>query len=195
MAKGQQTKNTILDAAFDVASAEGLEALSIGVLADQVGLSKSGLFAHFRSKEALQIQVLEFARDDFIRVVVEPALLAARGEPRIRALFENWMVWGHHSKRPGGCVFLQAAAEYDDRPGAVRECLVAMQRDWTGALARAAGLAIAEGHFRPDVASRQFSFDLYAVMMSCHFHSRLLGEDDAEERARVAFERLLSYAR
>lgn len=178
-----------------MAATLGLEALSIGRLAERVGLSKSGLFAHFKSKEALQIQVLEFARDDFILNVVAPALSVTRGVPRITALFENWMVWGHHAQRAGGCLFLQSAAEFDDRPGGVRDCLVRSQKDWTEALVRAAEIAMDEGHFRKDVNPRQFSFELYGLMMSSHFHARLLEEPDTEDRTRLAFERLLQSAR
>lgn len=193
MGKGDQTRGTILDAALDVASTVGLEALSIGRLAERVGLSKSGLFAHFRSKEALQLEVLEHARADFIQGVVAPALGAPRGLPRLRALFDNWLAWGRGAPgREGGCVFLQAAAEYDDRPGEVRACLAASQRDWTGALERAAQQSVDEGHLAAGTDARQLAFELYGLMMSCHFHTRLLDEASAADRAVAGFERLLA---
>ena len=192
--KGDRTRAAILDAAFREASAAGLEALSIGGLAGSVGLSKSGLFAHFRSKEALQVQVLEYARDDFVREVVAPAFSAARGRPRIEELFERWLDWDGASDRPGGCVFLQAAAEYDDRPGVVRDSLVSIQRDWVEALERAASIAKDEGHFRLDLDTAQFAFELYAIMMAYNFHTRLLEEERAEAWARTAFGTLLTAA-
>jgi AcrR family transcriptional regulator len=193
MAKGEDTRGVILDAALNVASTVGLEALTIGSLAGQVGLSKSGLFAHFKSKESLQIHVLEHARADFVENVLAKALAQPRGVPRVRALFERWLAWGQGGPgREGGCVFLQAAAEYDDRPGEVRDCLVASQRDWTGALCRAAQIAIDEGHFAADSDPAQFAFELYGLMMSCHFHARLLSDRDAQKRANNGFERLLA---
>lgn len=193
MSKGAETRGTILDAALDVASTVGLEALTIGRLAERVGLSKSGLFAHFKSKETLQIGVLEHARADFIQRVVAPALAAPRGLPRIEALFDRWLEWGRGAPgREGGCVFLQAAAEYDDRPGEVRDCLVASQRDWTEALQKAAALAVEEGHLGAQADPAQFAFELYGLMMSCHFHARLLSDRAAIERARAGFERLIA---
>lgn len=192
MSKGEETRGTILDAAMDVASTVGLEALTIGRLADRVGLSKSGLFAHFKSKEALQIEVLEHARADFVQRVVGPAFATARGLPRLRAMFEGWMAWGlERVNREGGCVFLQAAAEYDDRPGDVRDCLVACQRDWAEALERAARLAVEEGHLAAGTDPGQFAFEVYGLMMSAHYHDRLLGDPRASERARTGFERLI----
>jgi len=192
--KGDRTRVAILDAAFREASASGLEALSIGGLAGAVGISKSGLYAHFKSKEALQVQVLEHAREDFIRAVVAPAFCVTRGRPRIEALFDHWIAWDDTSDRPGGCVFLQASAEYDDQPGPVRDCLVRIQKDWTGALERAAAIAMEESHFRADVDPAQFAFELYAIMMAYNFHTRLLGEEKAEDWARAAFSRLIDSA-
>ena len=180
---------------MSVAATDGLEALSIGRLAGDVGLSKSGLFAHFRSKEKLQVQVLDFAREHFVAHVVVPALALPRGEPRVRALFENWLAWGASPERQGGCVFLQAAAEYDDRPGPVREFLVQTQRDWIETLVRAAELAAEEGHLRSDLDARQFAFELYAMIMAHHFYVRLLDDPDTESRTRTAFERLLASSR
>ena len=178
-----------------VAATDGLEALSIGRLAGDVGLSKSGLFAHFHSKEKLQIQVLDYAREHFVAHVVLPSLGQARGEPRVRALFENWLAWGSSPERKGGCVFLQAAAEYDDRPGPVREFLVQTQRDWIGTLVRASQLACEERHFRAELDPRQFAFELYAMIMAHHFYVRLLDDPDTESRTRKAFEGLLARSR
>lgn len=199
MSKGDETRAAILEAGVDVAAAEGLEALTIGRLADRVGMSKSGLFAHFRSKEALQLAVLEHGRVAFTRAVAAPALEEPRGEPRLRALVDGWLGWnsrGGRRKEPcGGCLFLQAAAEYDDREGAVRDALVQIQRDLQDFLTRAVALCVEEGHFRKTVEPEQFTFELYAMVMAHHFHARLLDDRRARDRAREGVERLFASAR
>src|SRR5690349_10613587 len=136
--KGERTRDAILDGALRLASELGLEGLSIGRLAEELDLSKSGLFAHFGSKEDLQIRTLERAAARFGEVVVRPALEAPAGEPRVRALFERWLEWPRRVRQPGGCIFVAAAAELDDRPGPARDRLVALQREWLGTLAGAA---------------------------------------------------------
>lgn len=195
MSKGEETRAAILERAFASASRVGLEGLTIGGLADEVGLSKSGLFAHFDSKEALQLQVLETAAERFVETVVAPALKAPRGEPRVRALFERWMDWEEAAFQPGGCIFIATANELDDRPGPVRDRLVALQEDWLEALATAARIAVSEGHFREDLDARQFAYDLYALILAYHHFSRLLHDPAAEERARSSFEALLAGCR
>lgn len=194
MAKGARTKATILDRATGLASQVGLTGLTIGVLADDLNLSKSGLFAHFRSKEALQMDVLSHAATRFAETVVHPALQEARGAPRIQALFERWLTWERDAALPGGCVFVAAAAELDDRPGPVRERLVALQRDWINVLASSCRKGIESGLFRTDADPEQFAQDLYGIMLSFHFHTRLMGDRGAEARARRAFTRLLEGA-
>lgn len=191
MLKGARTKTTILDRATGLASQVGLTGLTIGVLADELNLSKSGLFAHFKSKESLQIEVLNHAADRFREVVVRPALQEARGAPRIRALFERWMVWGRDVALPGGCVFVAATAELDDRPGPVRERLVELQRDWHKTLALSFAKGIEAKRFRKNVDPADLAQDLYGIMLSYHLHTRLLGDRGAEKRARRAFDRLL----
>lgn len=188
--KGENTRATILDAALDLARLEGLDALSIGRLAKGVGLSKSGLFSHFKSKQTLQLQVLERAASDFVDFVVRPALSEPRGAPRVRAMFETWLAWADSEAKSGGCVFLGAAAEYDDRPGPVRNFLIETQREWLQTLARAVRLAKNEGHFAASVDPEQFAFEVYGVMMAFHLYSRLLGDPDAGSRARAAFDAL-----
>jgi AcrR family transcriptional regulator len=195
MTKGADTRSTILDRALATASWMGLEGLTIGALAREVGLSKSGLFAHFQSKEQLQLEVLETAVARFIETVIAPALREPRGEPRIRALFERWLAWEQATFQPGGCIFIATANELDDRPGPLRDRLAGYQRDWLEALATAAGIAIAEGHFREELDPRQFAYDLYAVILAFHHFSRLLCDPAAESRARRAFERLLASCR
>ena len=144
MAKGEATRQAILAKAVSLAKLVGVSGLSIGRLAEITGLSKSGLFAHFGSKEALDVAVVDEASHQFVADVVVPALREPRGEPRVRAMFDRWSEWG---SREGGCFFVGASAELDDRPGPARDRLVQAIRDWVDALATAARIAISEGHF------------------------------------------------
>jgi len=176
MAKGNVTRNRILETALRSASVGGLEGITLGKVAAEVGMSKSGLFAHFDSKETLQVDVLNAAAEKFAEVVVAPALTAPRGEPRLRALFDRWMVWEQHESLPGGCVFMHASAELDDRPGPARDVLVDHQRRWMGMLAKAVRMTIEAGHFRADVDSELFAFQLYGIVLS-YYHSARLFRD------------------
>lgn len=195
MRKGERTRTAILDRALVLASHLGVEGLSIGRLADELDLSKSGLFAHFDSKEALQVETLQRAAHRFTEVVVAPALRAPAGEPRVRALFERWLEWPQAVRQPGGCVFVAAAAELDDRPGAARERLVAIQKSWLAAVARAARRAQEVGHFSRDLDPEQFAFEFHGIGLAWHQSTRLLRDRAALERARAAFERLVRDAR
>jgi AcrR family transcriptional regulator len=195
MRKGEQTRAAILDRAVQLASAVGLEGLTIGRLASEAALSKSGLFAHFASKEALQVQTLERAAERFVQVVVKPGLAARRGEPRVRELFERWLRWPAEVPQPGGCIFVAASAELDDRPGPARDRLAQLQRDWLDVLAGAVRVARDEGHLRAGVDPEQFAFEMYGIMLVTHLASRLLRDRQAVPRARRAFERLLESAR
>lgn len=195
MRKGEATRATILEHALRVASASGLEGLSIGGLARDLGLSKSGLFAHFQSKEALQIQVLEMAGARFLETVLVPALRKPRGEARIREIFDRWIRWSEVCELPGGCIFAAAAVELDDRDGPVRETLVRLQADWHRAVAHAASLAIEVGQFRADLDPDQFAHDLYAIVLGYYHAHRLLRQPQALARTRRAFEALLERAR
>jgi AcrR family transcriptional regulator len=192
--KGEMTRAAILDEAVQVAARVGFSGLSIGGLADQVEMSKSGLFAHFRSKEQLQLQTMDRARQRFVDVVVRPALAAPRGEARVRAIFDRWLVWAKQSM-DAGCIFVAAAAELDDRPGPLRDALVANERDWLELLATVVGAAVAEGDFRADLDADQFAFELHALMLGHHHASRLLRAPDAGGRTQKAFESLLAAAR
>jgi AcrR family transcriptional regulator len=193
MPKGDETRGLILDEGVRLASKVGLSGLSIGKLASEVAMSKSGLFAHFQSKETLQLQVLGRASHRFVQGVVRPALAAPRGLPRLTALFENWLAWTKASDLPGGCLFVAAAVDLDDRPGPVRDRLVALQRDWLDLMANVVRTAVAERHFGPDVDAEQFAHDLYSVMLGYHHAARLLRDSRADERARAGF-RLLTGA-
>jgi AcrR family transcriptional regulator len=193
--KGEATRGAVVGAALSLASEAGLEGLTIGKLASRVGLSKSGLFAHFSSKENLEVAVLEEAGRRFVDLVVAPALRQKRGEPRVRALFEGWFRWAEADFMPGGCIFIAAAVELDDRPGSARDFLVSTQKDWLGTLAGAARIAVEEGHFRPDLDVHQFAYELYSMVFGYHFISRLMRDPSAEQRVRDAFERLIRDAR
>jgi len=189
--KGADTRHAVLERAVALASKVGLGGLTIGTLADDLQLSKSGLFGHFRSKEALQIQVLNHAAERFIEAVVRPALAQPRGEPRVRGLFHRWLDWARSSPMPGGCLFVAAATELDDKDGPVRDRLQALQREWLGVIATSFQKGIEEGHFPEDADPDQFAHDLYGVMLAYHHAHRLLRDPKAEARARHAFQQLL----
>jgi AcrR family transcriptional regulator len=192
MGKGDETRTAVLDRAVEVARRVGLSGLTIGSLAEQADLSKSGLFGHFRSKEALQLQVLEHARSRFEEAVARPALREPRGEPRLRALFDRWLDW---DAAPGGCPFVAAATEFDDRPGAVRDRLVQDQRDMFDMIATVFRSGVSEGQFRGDADADQFAQDLYGVLLARHHTLRLLGDGQADARARRALDALITAAR
>ena len=193
MSKGEETRKAVLEQAVETAARYGLAGLTIGSLATQTGMSKSGLFAHFKSKEALQLRVLELARDNFTDEVIRPALAAPRGEPRLRALFENWLAISRDGTSE--CLFVSAAWEFDDQPGAVRDQLLRDHRDFEDSITQMFRTGIAEGHFQSDADPEQFAHDLHGVML-VYFHShRLLGDPRAEAKTRRAFERLLDDAR
>jgi AcrR family transcriptional regulator len=192
MRKGEQTRTLILNEALTLASQVGLEGLSIGSLAGRLDMSKSGLFAHFGSKEDLQLLTLKQAQTLFFEQVFSPALKQARGLPRLRALFSNWLARLERSDDlPGGCLMLSASAEYDDRPGAVRDLLVAGQRELRGAIAKAIRLAIDEGHLKPQTDPWQLTFELFGIVLATHHDLRLLGDARALDRAGDALERLI----
>ena len=195
MGKGTETRERILDQAVKLASRDGFEGLTIGTLSAELGLSKSGLFAHFGSKDELQVQVLQAAAQRFGDEVIRPALAAPRGEPRIRAIFENWLTWANHADLPGGCVMIAASIEFDDRPGPQRDFLLQAHRRRIAALAKAARLAVEEGHFQPDLDPDQFAFDFYSIILGYHDCRRLLEDPNAGERACRSFERLLTSCR
>ncbi|HEU4885423.1 MAG TPA: TetR/AcrR family transcriptional regulator [Longimicrobium sp.] len=195
MSKGAATRDRIIESALRTASVEGLEGISLGRLAADVGMSKSGLFAHFASKEALQLDVLEAASARFVDVVVQPAMQEPRGEPRVRSMFEHWLVWERHESLPGGCVFMHAAAELDDRPGPARDALVHWQQQWLDVLAKAARIAIDAGHFRADLDPALFAFQQLSLVLGYYHARRLLNDAHAEAHVRTAFDALVASAR
>jgi AcrR family transcriptional regulator len=194
MGKGEETKAAILSEAMAMASVQGLSGLTIAGLADRSGLSKSGLFAHFGSKEALQRSTLEATIDGYVRDVIEPAVKAPRGEPRIRAIFENWLAWNQSDGLPGGCPLMTASIELDDQPGALRDFLARQQERWLGFIARAAEIAVQEGHFRADFDCRQFAFEFNCIGLGFNHAVRLLRTPEAEQQTRRAFDGLLDRA-
>lgn len=195
MGKGETTRQAILERASSLATRQGLAGLTIGRLAQDLGLSKSGLFAHFRSKETLQAQVVEYSAERFVECVIKPALAAPRGEPRLRELFERWLGRLRGNGMHDGCFFVAAAAELDDRPCPAREVLVRQQKDWLETLANVVRTGMAERHFSPKIDAAQFAFELYGLMLGYHLCSRLLADTLAESRIRTAFEGLLDRIR
>lgn len=193
--KGERTRGTILDGAWRLATELGLEGLTLGRLAEELDLSKSGLFAHFESKESLQVQTLERAAERFQDIVLRPALAIPGGEKRLRTLVETWLEWPKRARQPGGCIFVAAAAELDDRPGPARDKLVALMRDWRATLARVAKRAQDMGELRRDLDPDQLAFEIQGIGLACHETARLLHDPRALDRARAAFERLLADAR
>lgn len=194
MRKGALTRERILESAVELASTEGLSGLSIGRLAERTRMSKSGLFAHFGSKEGLQVDVLAAAIARFRDTVMTPAFRAPRGEPRVRALFERWLDWADHQSLPGGCLLTAAAVELDDQPGPARDALVEAQQQWAEALARAVRIAIEERHFRSNVDPRLFAFQMHSIVLGYYHSRRLLRDPEAQRRAREAFDALIASA-
>ena len=186
MSKGETTRQTIINHAMGLASALGLGGLSIGRLATDLKLSKSGLFAHFQSKETLQIQVLDAAADEFRRIVITPVLAKAPGKERLEALFDQWLAWGRNDQFPGGCIFVAAAVELDDRPGPVRDRLLSLQKEWIEILRRIAQTAIDAGYFSEEVDTACFAQQAYSIRLGLYFYARMLRDPRAENaRARL----------
>ena len=195
MKKGEETRQAILGEASKLASRIGLGALTIGLLASKMKMSKSGLFAHFGSKEALQVQVLEYTANTFRSEVVRPAFKSERGEPRIRQLFENWLSWINDSNLECGCLFVQTATEFDDKPGPVRDCIEDNQREWLAGLAESARRAIKEDHFRRDVDPDVFAFEFYSMLLGYHHSHRMLRDPKAEKHVRSTINNLIEKSR
>ena len=195
MSKGERTRREIVDRAYVLAGELGLEGVSLGVLAASLEMSKSGLYGHFKSKEALQLAVLQSGIDRFVRTVVLPALTRARGLPRVRALFDRYLGWIVEREPKGSCFFMALSQEFDDRPGPVRDLLVQSQRDWHATLERAARIGVEEGHFRADLDEAQFAYEMVGIGMAYQQVHKLLADPRAEVRARAAFAGLLERSR
>ena len=191
--KGQQTRAAILEAALGLASHRGLEGLSIGALAEVTQMSKSGVFAHFGSREELQIAVIREYHARFEGEVFFPAVSQAKGLPRLRALFEHW-VRRVSVEVDSGCIYISGAVEFDDRPGPVRDALASMVRAWQSALERAIRLSIEAGHLRPDTDTLQLLFELHGLILALHHDARFLRLPGAVDRARRGFDRIVAAA-
>ncbi len=190
--KGRQTRAAILEAALALASHMGLEGLSIGALAEVTQMSKSGVFAHFGSREELQISVVREYHAKFEAEIFEPSIAAPRGLPRLRAMYDRWF------KRvsveiDAGCIYISGAVEFDDRPGPVRDALVAMVQTWHEALERAIRMSIDEGHLRSDTDPQQMLFEVHGLILALHHDARFLRRPGADARARAGFENVLSH--
>jgi AcrR family transcriptional regulator len=190
MSKGAMTCAAILNEAVNLSSELGLEGLTIGSLAKRVGMSKSGLYAHFDSKETLQKEVLQTASDKFVESVLKPAIKYPRGVTRLRALFELWLTWGNTAFR-GGCLFISAATEFDDRPGSVQQQLTGHINGMQDIIVRVAKTAIEEGEFAPSTDCDQIAFEFWGIVLAHQNYRRLLKVEDVDAKTRLAFDALL----
>jgi AcrR family transcriptional regulator len=194
-ARGDRTRQAILEVAVDLASAEGLEGLTIGRLASELSMSKSGLFAHFGSKEELQLATVEAARDIFIREVIRPSFEAGKGLPRLWKLCDVWLAYVRTEVFSGGCFFAAAAAEFDGRPGPVRDRVAGIMKEWLATLRHSINEAREAGELNADADPSQLAFELNALEMGANWAFQLYGDRQAFSRARDAIlERLRRYS-
>ncbi|MEX5747889.1 TetR/AcrR family transcriptional regulator [Massilia sp. X63] len=190
MRKGELTRAAILDVALELSSRDGLEGLTIGLLADRMNMSKSGVFAHFGSREDLQLEVVKLYHHRFEQEVFFPSVREPRGLPRLQSMFDRWLA-RVSVEIASGCIYISGAVEYDDRPGPIREELVKMVQDWQDALRRAARQAVEVGHLRADADAEQLVYEMYGLILALHHDARFLRNAGAVDRARRGFERLI----
>jgi AcrR family transcriptional regulator len=190
MRKGEQTRAAIVAAALELAGGTSLEGLTIGLIAQRLEMSKGGVFAHFGSREDLQIAVLKEYERRFIEDVLLPSLKEPRGLPRLQAMYSRWIDRGS-IEIESGCVFISGAVEYDDRPGPIRDLLVTMIRSWQRELTRAIKQAIEVGHLRPDTDPHQLVFAMYGLVLALHHDARLMRSKDSVVRGRTGFNQLI----
>jgi len=194
-ARGVRTREAILASAVNIASVDGLEGLTVGTLATQLRMSKSGLFAHFGSKEDLQLATIEFARQIFIDRVTRPAITAPKGLPRLWSLINQWLVLVEKRVFSGGCFFSAASFEFDSKRGVVRDRIATIMREWIGVLARAVEQAQKVGHLRADANPTRLVYEIHGVAMGAHWAHQLLDDRQAYSRARATvLEKLRSIA-
>jgi len=189
MTKGEDTKRFILETGLDMASRLGLEDVTIGELAKATEMSKSGLFAHFKSKENLQIEILHFAGQLFSEGVIVPALKEKAGIARIRKLVDNWIRWT--GRLTGGCIFVTASADFSSRHGKVRDALLVQQRQWLASLKQFCQSSIRVGDLRDGIDCDQFAFDLYSLLLGFHLYHELLKDTATKNYQETALDRLL----
>ncbi len=194
MATSNTTRQRILDTGLAMASQSGLEAVTLGVLASNVGMSKSGLFAHFHSKEAVQLSLLEHSDKYAVPVVVEPAMKSKEGLPRLKALVANWFGWTQRAGLPGGCPVAAGLFEYDDVEGPVHDKIQETEARWRAFLSSLVAQAIACGDLRLDLDVDQFVWELFGIYLSHHVSARFLRSPESDKRAQVAFAALLARA-
>jgi AcrR family transcriptional regulator len=190
MTKGEDRKQEIVAIGLDMASRIGLEGVTIGALAKATRMSKSGLFAHFQSKENLQVAILQHAGENFTTEVVVPALKTPAGIARIKDLAKKWIEWG--SRLSGGCIFVSASAEFSDRPGPVRDFLIRQQQEWIDSLKLFAESAIRSGDFRDDIDRDQFAYEFYSLLLGFHYYQQLLRDSRTRKHQEKALDRLLN---
>ena len=179
MVKENDTKRAILHKGLEMASHLSLETLTIGLLAKEMKISKSGLFAHFKSKEKLQLEILDYAAQHFTKGVILPALKTERGIPRIRAIVENWIKWG--SKFKGGCIFVTATTEFNDRPGKIQDKLFNQQKQWLRVLRKIGETAIKAGDIKPETDCEQFAYDLYSLVLGHYYYNQLIEDSKIDQ--------------
>jgi AcrR family transcriptional regulator len=189
--KAEQTKSVIVDAALRLASQIGLEGLSIGAIAEVTQMSKSGVFAHFGSREELQISVVREYYARFERDVFMPALQIPRGLPRLSALIDNWMDQVAHEVQ-SGCLFISGAVEFDDRSGPVRDALEQSIKTWLGAVRRCIAMAVEDGHLAKTTDPKQMMFEIHGLILAVHYEAKFLKSTRSMERAKVGFNNLLA---
>ena len=191
MQKGRQTKAAIVDAALGLATQIGLEGLSIGALAEVIHMSKSGVFAHFGSREELQISVIREYHVRFEEEVFYPALQAPRGLPRLQAMFQNWMR-RTSVEIDSGCLYISGAVEFDDRPGPVRDALAGSVKTWLEAMYRAVVQAKEVGHLREEADEHQMAFEIHGLILALHYEARFLKTPGSIERTHKGFDHIVS---
>ncbi|SIO57663.1 transcriptional regulator, TetR family [Singulisphaera sp. GP187] len=193
--KLHETRERLLQQGLALMSRDGMAGVTLGQIAEQVGMSKSGVFAHFRSKDEVQIGLLEQMARVAAPVVIEPAMGALEGLPRLEALVRNWLGWASRAGLPGGCPVAAAMFELDDVEGPVRDKVVAMEAEWRGLLEGLTRQAVEQGHLRADLDVEQFVWELCGIYLSHHTSQRFLRRPDADERANTAFRALVDRSR
>ena len=190
MARSNKTKTTILEVGLKQARKFGFESLSIGELAKLVGMSKSGLFAHFKSKELMQVMILNYAAENFVLEVIKPAIQMKRGLPRLKAIIENWIKWSNKTKN-GGCPLISASFEFDDIPGKVREATQNHLKELVKTIEKSVEISIEEGQLRKEVNSKEFAFEVFSKVLGFHLYHRLLKEDYSTDFLHNSIEKLI----
>ena len=190
MVKGAETKEKIMHEAMTMVRENGFSSLTIGETAKRVGMSKSGVFAHFESRDKLLLNVIEFSAKDFKQHVFDKAMQHKRGLERIHALSRYWIKWSNQPS--GGCPFMSGAFEFDDRPGVIRDSLVKHEKTVHNIWERAAEIAVEEKEFKADANCKQFAYEIFGNLLSFHIYKRLLNDTKANHLYNVALQNIIS---